>query len=143
MIFITNFQFQVHMTCLSGYQMGQSPMVTRLALEQPVRVQFEILLNRGLYFEYTQLLPGAVLIQLILDACGSPLLFSSPFTTLYMQIRCLQLKIGHSLPTGWWTLLYNGTLDKGRCNLHNNETKTLIFAKTCPTGFAWWLGLGQ
>ena len=46
--------------------MGQSPMVTRLALEQPVRVQFEILLNQGLYFEYTQLLPGAVLIQLIL-----------------------------------------------------------------------------
>ena len=67
-IFIINFQFQVHMTCLSGSQMGQSPMVTRLALEQPVRVQFESLLNRGLYFEYTQLLPGADLIQLILGA---------------------------------------------------------------------------
>ena len=51
--------------------MGQSTMVTRLALEQPVRVQFEILLNQGLYFEYTQLLPGAVLIQLILGARGT------------------------------------------------------------------------
>ena len=68
MIFIIDFQFLVHMTCFSGSQMGQSPMVTRLALEQPVRVQFEILLNQGLYFEYTQLLPGAVLIQLILGA---------------------------------------------------------------------------
>ena len=62
------------MTCLSGFQMGQSTMVTRLALEQPVRVQFEILLNQGLYFEYTQLLPGAVLIQLILGARGTPLM---------------------------------------------------------------------
>ena len=56
--------------------MGQSPMVTRLALEQPVSVQFEILLNQGLYFEYTQLLPGAVLIQLILGARGTPLVNS-------------------------------------------------------------------
>ena len=65
-----NFQFQVHMTCLSRSQMGQSLMVTRLALEQPVRVQFEILLNQGLYFEYTQLLPGAVSIKLILPPFG-------------------------------------------------------------------------
>ena len=70
--------------------MGQSPIVTRLALEQPVRVQFEILLNQGLYFEYTQLLPGAVLIQLILGALGTPLLYGGMHTVRTQHFEVAQ-----------------------------------------------------
>ena len=74
MIFIMDFQFQVHLMYLSGCQMGQSPMGLKMNLERRRRVQFGIFLNQGVGFEYTQLLPGFEMIQLILGAKRTPLL---------------------------------------------------------------------
>ena len=76
MIFIIDFQFQVHLTCLSGSQMGQSPLEQKMDLGHSRKVQSEIFLNQGVYFEYTQLLPGVEMFQLILGARGAPLVRS-------------------------------------------------------------------
>ena len=75
MIFITDFKFQVHLTCLSGSQMGQSPLEQKMDLGHSMKVQSEIFLNQEVYFEYTQLLQGVEMFQLILGARGAPLLF--------------------------------------------------------------------
>ena len=74
MIFIIDFQFQVHLTCLSGSQMGQSPLEQKMDLGHSRKVQSKIFLNQGVYFEYTQLLPGVEMILLIPGAKGTPLL---------------------------------------------------------------------
>ena len=73
MVFITNFQFWAHLTCLGVSQMVQSPMGTRLALGRRRRVQFGIFLNQGIDFEYTQLLPVVEMIQLKLWSHGPTL----------------------------------------------------------------------
>ena len=83
MIFIINFQFQVHLMYLSGCQMGQSPKGLKMDLERRWRVQFGIFLNQGVGFEYTQLLPGFEMIQLILGAKHTPLLLR------FQKVTCI------------------------------------------------------
>ena len=66
----------VHLTCLSGSQMGQSPLEQKMDLGHSRKVQSEIFLNQEVYFEYTQLLQGVEMFQLILGARGAPLMNS-------------------------------------------------------------------
>ena len=66
---------------LSGCQMGQSPMGHKTDLECRRRVQFGIFLIQGVYFEYTQLLPGVEMILLILGAKRTHLLSNSQAAT--------------------------------------------------------------
>ena len=48
-------------------------------LEHSRKVQSGIFLNQGVYFEYTQLLPGVEMFQLILGARGAPLISKYDF----------------------------------------------------------------
>ena len=73
--FHMDFQFWVHLTMLGGFQMLQSPRITKLDLEQPEMVQNQIFLFQRLDFEYTQLLPSPVLKNLKLWTFWTPLLF--------------------------------------------------------------------
>ena len=73
MVFIINFQFQVHLTWLSVSQMAQSPMPTKLDLERRGMVQNKIFLFWTYHFEYKHLLSGAVLIYLTVCANSPPL----------------------------------------------------------------------
>ena len=74
--FHMDFQFWVHLTMLGGFQMLQSPRITKLDLEQPEMVQNQIFLFQRLDFKYTQLLPSPVLKNLKLWTLGTPLLAS-------------------------------------------------------------------
>ena len=56
--------------------MGQSPLEQKMDLGHSRKVQSEIFLNQGVYFEYTQLLPGVEMILLIPGAKGTPLMDS-------------------------------------------------------------------
>ena len=69
-----DFQFWVHLTMLGGFQMLQSPRITKLDLEQPEMVQNQIFLFQRLDFEYTQLLPSPVLKNLKFWTFWTPLL---------------------------------------------------------------------
>ena len=73
--FHMDFQFWVHLTMLGGFQMLQSPRITKLDLEQPEMVQNQIFLFQRLDFEYTQLLPSPVLKNLKFWTFWTPLLF--------------------------------------------------------------------
>ena len=72
--FHMDFQFWVHLTMLGGFQMLQSPRITKLDLEQPEMVQNQIFLFQRLDFEYTQLLPSPVLKNLKSWTFWTPLL---------------------------------------------------------------------
>ena len=56
--------------------MGQNLLEPKMDLEHSRKVQSEIFLNQGVYFEYTQLLPGVEMFQLLLGARRAPLLFN-------------------------------------------------------------------
>ena len=71
--FHMDFQFWVHLTMLGGFQMLQSPRITKLDLEQPEMVQNQIFLFQRLDFEYTQLLPSPVLKNLKFWTFWTPL----------------------------------------------------------------------
>ena len=86
MIFIIDFQFQVHLMYLSGCQMSQSRMEPNMVLEHPRRVQLEIFSIQGVYFEYTQLLPGVEMFQLILSARQAPLIGKALRTALLRAV---------------------------------------------------------
>ena len=72
--FHMDFQFWVHLTMLGGFQMLQSPRITKLDLERPEMVQNRIFLFQRLHFENTQLLPSPVLKNLKLWTFWTPLL---------------------------------------------------------------------
>ena len=58
--------------------MGQNLLEPKMDLEHSRKVQSGIFLNQGVYFEYTQLLPGVEMFQLILGARRAPLLCTPP-----------------------------------------------------------------
>ena len=72
--FHMDFQFWVHLTMLGGFQMLQSPRITKLDRERPEVVQNQIFFFQGLDFEYTQPLPSPVLENLKFWTSGTPLL---------------------------------------------------------------------
>ena len=72
--FHMDFQFWVHLTMLGGFQMLQSPRITKLDLEQLEMVQNQIFLFQRLDFEYTQLLLSPVLKNLKFWTFWTPLL---------------------------------------------------------------------
>ena len=72
--FHMDFQFWVFFIMLSGFQIIQSPRITKLDLEQPEMVQNQIFLFQRLDFEYTQLLPSPVLKNLKFWTFWTPLL---------------------------------------------------------------------
>ena len=72
--FHMDFQFWVHLTMLGGFQMLQSPRITKLDLERPEMVQNRIFLFQRLDFEYTQLLPSPVLKNLKFWTFWTPLM---------------------------------------------------------------------
>ena len=73
--FHMDFQFWVHLTMLGGFQMLQSPRVTKLDVERPEIVQNRIFLFQRLDFEYTQLLPSPVLKYLNFWTFWTPLMY--------------------------------------------------------------------
>ena len=70
--------------------MGQSPLEQMIDLEHNRKGQSGIFLNQGVYFEYTQLLPGVEMFQLILGARGAPLM-DNPF--VQNQVANVSLKV--------------------------------------------------
>ena len=85
--FHMDFQFWVHLTMLGGFQMLQSPRITKLDLEQPEMVQNQFFLFQRLDFEYTQLLPGPVLKNLKFWNFWTPLMKASNFLNELLAIQ--------------------------------------------------------
>ena len=79
--FHMDFQFWVHLTMLGGFQMLQSPRITKVDLERPEMVQNQIFLFQRLDFKYTQLLPSPVLKNLKFWTFWTPLMMVNPQKT--------------------------------------------------------------
>ena len=62
-------------------------------LEHSRKVQSGIFLNQGVYFDYTQLLPGVEMFQLILGARGAPLRGRSRGAPFNLPIREWVVKV--------------------------------------------------